>query len=73
MLEKGVAATIGPVHEPYVQGFPLPELFFGHLVEGYMSLGEAYLISLPFLSWQTILIGDPLYRPFALRQNLRNF
>lgn len=73
MLEKGVAATIGPVHEPYVQGFPLPELFFGHLVEGCMSLGEAYLISLPFLSWQTILIGDPLYRPFALRQNLRNF
>jgi uncharacterized protein (TIGR03790 family) len=65
MLEKGVAATIGPVHEPYVQGFPLPELFFGHLIEGYMSLGEAYLISLPYLSWQTILIGDPLYQPFA--------
>ncbi|MGB3223409.1 MAG: TIGR03790 family protein [Desulforhopalus sp.] len=67
MLEKGVAATIGPVHEPYVQGFPLPELFFGHLIEGYMSLGEAYLISLPFLSWQTILIGDPLYQPFSVR------
>jgi uncharacterized protein (TIGR03790 family) len=65
MLEKGVAATIGPVYEPYVQGFPLPELFFTHLVEGYMSLGESYLVSLPFLSWQTILIGDPLYQPFS--------
>ncbi|GAB6194177.1 TIGR03790 family protein [Desulfocastanea catecholica] len=65
MLEKGVAATVGPVYEPYVQGFPLPELFFGRLVEGYMSLGESYLVSLPFLSWQTILIGDPLYQPFA--------
>ncbi len=65
MLEKGVAATIGPVYEPYVQGFPLPELFFSRLVEGYMSLGESYLVSLPFLSWQTILIGDPLYQPFA--------
>jgi uncharacterized protein (TIGR03790 family) len=65
MLEKGVAATIGPVHEPYVQGFPLPEVFFGYLIEGYMSLGEAYLVSLPFLSWQTVLIGDPLYQPFA--------
>ena len=65
MLEKGVAATIGPVYEPYVQGFPLPELFFGELVEGYMSLGESYLVSLPYLSWQVILIGDPLYQPFS--------
>lgn len=65
MLEKGVAATIGPVYEPYVQGFPLPELFFGQLTEGYLSLGESYLVSLPFLSWHMVLIGDPLYQPFA--------
>jgi uncharacterized protein (TIGR03790 family) len=65
MLENGVAATIGPVYEPYVQGFPLPELFFANLIEGYMSLGEAYLTSLPYLSWQMVLIGDPLYQPFA--------
>lgn len=65
MLEKGAAATIGPVYEPYVQGFPLPELFFGYLIEGYFSLGEAFLISLPYLSWQTVLIGDPLYQPFS--------
>ncbi len=65
MLEKGVAATIGPVYEPYVQGFPLPELFFGKLTEGYLSLGESYLVSLPYLSWNMVLIGDPLYQPFA--------
>jgi uncharacterized protein (TIGR03790 family) len=64
MLEKGVAATIGPVYEPYVQGFPVPEVFFSNLVEGYMSLGESYLVSLPYLSWQMVLIGDPLYQPF---------
>ena len=67
MLEDGVAATIGPVYEPYVQAFPLPELFFNTLTEGYLSLGEAYLVSLPFLSWQMVLIGDPLYKPFAPR------
>lgn len=67
MLEEGVAATIGPVYEPYVQAFPLPELFFRVLTEGHLSLGESYLISLPFLSWQMVLIGDPLYRPFAPR------
>ncbi|WP_310599417.1 TIGR03790 family protein [Desulfobulbus sp.] len=67
MLEHGVAATIGPVNEPYVQAFPLPELFFTQLVEGYLSLGETYLVSLPFLSWQMVLIGDPLYQPFSPR------
>jgi len=64
MLSKGVAATIGPVYEPYVQGFPLPELFFAALTEGYMDLGESYLIALPYISWQMVLVGDPLYRPF---------
>jgi len=64
MLERGIAATIGPVNEPYVQAFPLPELFFPLLTEGYLSLGETYLITLPFLSWQMVLIGDPLYQPF---------
>ena len=67
MLEKGIAATIGPVYEPYVQGFPLPELFFGLLLEGEFTLGEAYLLSLPFISWQMVLVGDPLYRPFNPR------
>ncbi len=67
MLEEGVAATVGPVYEPYVQAFPLPELFFRVLAEGYLGLGESYLVSLPFLSWQMVLIGDPLYRPFAPR------
>lgn len=67
MLEEGVAATIGPVYEPYVQAFPLPDLFFHTLTEGYLSLAESYLISLPYLSWQMVLIGDPLYQPFAPR------
>jgi uncharacterized protein (TIGR03790 family) len=64
MLEKGVAATIGPVGEPYVQAFPVPEVFFGLIIDGYLSLAECYQISLPYLSWKMVLIGDPLYRPF---------
>jgi uncharacterized protein (TIGR03790 family) len=64
MLEKGAAATIGPVGEPYVNAFPVPEIFFGFLADGYLSLAECYMISLPYLSWKMVLIGDPLYRPF---------
>jgi len=68
MLEEGIAATIGPVSEPYVTAFAIPEIFFGFLVEGYLSLAECYLISNPYLSWKMVLIGDPLYRPFKNRQ-----
>ncbi|MDD2335120.1 MAG: TIGR03790 family protein [Geobacteraceae bacterium] len=67
MLEDGVAATIGPVAEPYVQAFPVPEVFFGIVTEGKYSLVEAYFLSLPYLSWQMVLVGDPLYRPYKNR------
>jgi len=62
MLDHGIAATIGPVGEPYVQAFPVPEVFFEFLTEGHLTLAEAYLVSLPYLSWKMVLIGDPLYR-----------
>jgi uncharacterized protein (TIGR03790 family) len=63
MLEKGAAATLGPVAEPYLQSFPIPEAFFDCLTSG-GSLIESYTVSNPFWSWQMVLIGDPLYRPF---------
>ena len=62
MLDKGIAATIGPVGEPYIQSFPIPEIFFDFLTEGYLTLAESYIISLPYLSWKMVLVGDPLYR-----------
>ena len=65
MIKKGVAATIGSMEEPYIEAFPVPSIFFFYLVEGKLSLSESYLISLPYLSWKIVLIGDPLYRPFA--------
>lgn len=64
MLEEGAAATVGPSSEPYVQAFPLPEIFFGLLVDGRLTLAECYAASVPFWSWQMVLIGDPLYQPF---------
>ncbi len=64
MLEEGVAATIGPIEEPYVQAFPIPSIFFSYLVQGHLTLSECYLLSIPYFSWKMVLIGDPLYRPF---------
>jgi len=72
MLEKGVAATLGPVSEPYIQSFPVPDVFFGCLVEGQMTLAECYALSNPFWSWQMLLIGDPLYQPFKNYKKKKN-
>lgn len=67
MLEEGAAVTIGPVDEPYVQAFPLPEIFFRALTEWNLTVAESYLLSVPYLSWKMVLVGDPLYRPFKER------
>ncbi len=64
MLEDGVAATIGPVYEPYLFAFPRPEEFFAHLLRGELTLVECYYRTQPLNSWMMTLIGDPLYRPF---------
>jgi uncharacterized protein (TIGR03790 family) len=63
LLEDGIAATLGPVAEPYLHSFPEPRAFFGELYEG-KCLVEAYYRTKPFNSWQLLLVGDPLYIPF---------
>jgi uncharacterized protein (TIGR03790 family) len=66
MLRDGITATLGAVTEPYLQSFPEPKAFFSELFDG-CCLVEAYYRTAPFNSWQLILIGDPLYRPFKKR------
>jgi uncharacterized protein (TIGR03790 family) len=63
MLRDGAAVVIGPVDEPYLHSFPLPDKFFGELKKG-RTVGESYFKVKPFNSWRMMLIGDPLYRPF---------
>jgi len=63
MLADGITATLGAVDEPYLHTFPQPKAFFAELLKG-GCLVEAYYRTKPFNSWQLVLIGDPLYRPF---------
>jgi uncharacterized protein (TIGR03790 family) len=64
LLAKGVTVTIGMVQEPYLSGTPNMAAFFPRFIEGF-SFGEAAYASQAYLSWQTTVIGDPLYRPFS--------
>jgi uncharacterized protein (TIGR03790 family) len=66
MLKDGITATLGSVSEPYLHSFPEPKAFFAELFDG-RCLAEAYYHTNPFNSWQLVLIGDPLYRPFKRR------
>lgn len=69
MLKDGITATLGAVAEPYLHSFPEPKEFFLELFNG-RCLVEAYCYTNPFNSWQLVLIGDPMYRPF---KNLKKY
>jgi uncharacterized protein (TIGR03790 family) len=64
MVARGVTATAGNVYEPYLQLTHRPNLLLRALSRGKM-FAEAGYFALQALSWQEVLIGDPLYRPFA--------
>lgn len=64
-LARGVTATVGNVFEPYLQLTHRPDLLLRALTRG-KNFGDAVYYAQRALSWQTIAVGDPLYRPFAV-------
>jgi uncharacterized protein (TIGR03790 family) len=69
LLDRGVTATMGCVYEPYLALTPNLELFFSRLFLGY-GFAEAAYASQQAVSWQTTVVGDPLYRPYAKPLNM---
>ena len=65
LLAKGATITMGCVDEPYLSGTPDVAVFTGRLIVLGFTFGEAACASQPVLSWQTTVVGDPLYRPFG--------
>lgn len=64
-LAKGATATMGCVFEPYLPGTPEMAVFIARFVFYGMTFGEAAYACQPVLSWQTTVVGDPLYHPFG--------
>ncbi len=65
LVARGATATVGNVFEPYLEYTHHLDMLLEALVDGNDLVDAAYY-SLPVLSWQSIVIGDPLYRPFAV-------
>ena len=55
---------MGCVYEPYLGATPDISIFFERLLMGF-SFGEAAYACQRVLSWQTTVIGDPLYLPLS--------
>jgi uncharacterized protein (TIGR03790 family) len=64
LLAKGVTVTMGTIDEPYLSGTPDMSVFTPRFLMGGFSFGEAAYACQAVLSWQTTVVGDPLYRPF---------
>ena len=65
LLQKGATCTMGMVDEPYLALTPDIQSFVARFTIGGFSFGEAAYASQNCLSWQTTVVGDPLYRPFG--------
>ena len=60
-IHEGASGCSGHVYEPYLAATPHPQ----YLLPAYFSgrnLAESYYLSIPGLSWQNIVVGDPLCR-----------
>jgi len=70
LLGKGATITMGCVDEPYLAGTPEIGVFIARLILHGFTFGEAAYAAQGALSWQTTVVGDPLYRPFGKNPEL---
>jgi uncharacterized protein (TIGR03790 family) len=65
LLAKGATISLGSVSEPFLVGTPDIAIFCHRLLYAGFTFGESAYAAAGTLSWQTTVVGDPLYRPFA--------
>lgn len=69
LLERGATASLGNVYEPYLTLTTHLDVFNERLLKGF-TLAESAYIGLKVLSWMSVVVGDPLYRPYAAPLNV---
>ncbi len=63
LIHDGVTGIAAHVAEPFLEATIRPDILFPSYLSGF-NLIESYYLSMPYLSWQTIVVGDPLCAPF---------
>ena len=64
LIRAGATGVGANVAEPYLRSSIRPQVLFPAYLGG-SSLAEAFYRALPHLGWQTVIIADPLVRPFG--------
>ena len=59
LIHEGATGASGNVYEPFLIGCARPDHLLPAYYEG-RTLAESYYLALRFLSWQGIVLGDPL-------------
>ena len=63
LIAQGVSGVKGYVNEPLVQGVASPSIMFDRYTRGW-TLAESFYAASALLSWEDIVIGDPLGRAY---------
>jgi len=63
LIREGATGVAGQVSEPYLESAVRPDVLFPAYLSGF-NLIESFYLAIPHLSWQTIVVGDPLCVPF---------
>jgi uncharacterized protein (TIGR03790 family) len=58
-IHEGATGVSGNAYEPYLDGCVRPDYLLPAYYEG-RNLAESFYLALPYLSWQGIVLGDPL-------------
>ena len=61
-VEAGITGTVGNVYDAGADDHLSPANLYRYVHEGF-TWAEAAYMCIPYLSWQTVVIGDPLYAP----------
>lgn len=69
LIREGVTGVAGYVAEPFLDGTLRPDILFPAYVAGF-NLVESFYLAMPYLSWQTVVFGDPLCAPFRAKELL---
>ena len=63
LIRAGVTGVAAHVAEPFLDATIRPQILFPAYFRG-MNLAESFYLAMPNVSWQTVVVGDPLCAPF---------
>ena len=64
LVRAGLTGVSANVAEPFLDATIRPQILFPAYLAGF-NLAESFYLAMPYLSWQAIVLGDPLCAPFA--------